>query len=72
MTFCISKLITSVTTVPFSCAISIRHLLRQPFLKQLYTTLKQITGNIKGNIMYGVQLTSIEGQNTFAQRLCFA
>ena len=28
------------------------------------TTLKQITGNIKG---YGVQATSIEGQNDFAQ-----
>ena len=30
----------------------------------MYTTLKQITGNIKG---YGVQATSIEGQNDFAQ-----
>ena len=28
------------------------------------TTLKQITGNIKG---YGVQATSIEGQNDFVQ-----
>ena len=28
------------------------------------TTLEQITGNIKG---YGVQATSIEGQNGFAQ-----
>ena len=30
----------------------------------MYTTWEQITGNIKG---YGVQATSIEGQNGFAQ-----
>ena len=30
----------------------------------MYTTLEQITRNIKG---YGVQATSIEGQNGFAQ-----
>jgi len=30
----------------------------------MYTTLKQITGNIKS---HGVQVTSIEGQNDFAQ-----
>ena len=31
----------------------------------MYTTLKQITGNIKS---YGVKATSIEGQNDFAQK----
>ena len=30
----------------------------------MYTTLEQITGNIKG---YGGKATSIEGQNGFAQ-----